>query len=48
VNLSYEEFYGNKIENTSIERAEYFNFIEEYIKNKDNRINYIMKKYFGL
>jgi len=48
VNLSYEEFYGNKIENTSIERIEYFNFIEEYIKNKDNRINYIMKKYFGL
>ncbi|WP_461613746.1 transglutaminase-like domain-containing protein [Clostridium sp. Marseille-QA1073] len=48
VNLSYEEFYGNKTENASIERLEYFNFIEEYIKNKDNRINYIMKKYFGL
>ncbi|GAA0123372.1 hypothetical protein UT300018_26900 [Clostridium faecium] len=48
VKLSYEEFYGNKAETSTIEKLEYFNFIEMYVKNNDNRINYMMKKYFGL
>lgn len=46
VKLSYEEFYGGIVRNT-VEKNSHIEFIEDYLKAKEKRIVYYMKKYFG-
>lgn len=44
--LSYEEYYGGINRNT-LEKKQEIIFFENYIKSKEKRISYFMKKYFG-
>ncbi|MEG1796541.1 transglutaminase domain-containing protein [Clostridium sp.] len=45
-NFSYEEFYGETLRN-DIDKKEYLDFIEAYVKVNSGKISYILKKYFG-
>ncbi|HEY5561845.1 MAG TPA: transglutaminase domain-containing protein [Clostridiaceae bacterium] len=45
VPLVYKEYFGSKSPN-AFDRKEYFKFIEEFIKNRQNVFKYVSKKFF--
>lgn len=47
VNKAYEEFYGSKQEQ-GIDKKEYYDFIEAFIKRRQNKMDYFLHKYFGM